>query len=898
VSSDKGSRRPSLDTADTVPSDPGLADHAPTSSDPSSLPNVGDVLGGRYRILSELGRGGEGCVYRALDIRADMVVALKLLSRDASRVARFRRELQMARKVTHPNAVRIYDLVELPGQFGLSMELVEGETLERRPPRAGPLPEPELTMLAKDLASALAAAHRAGVTHRDLKPANVILRARGKGATITDFGISRMHGAGDEAPVSKPPSALLPPMNAEWAIIGTPLYMAPEQLDGLVAVGPSVDVYAYGLVVREAATGERLDDDATTLGALREARRARSRVPLASARGDLPPAFSAVIDRCLAVAPEQRWVDGGAIAAALDAPARRAPSLASPLGKVVGLVAVVAALGVVAALRLAPGGRHGAPSGSASAPVAPPAPPGGAVTGAHRVTFGDECEEFPSFTPDSARILYDGTIGANAFIYVLEPDGTSRRLTTVEGWDVAPSVSPDGRSVAFLRYEGEKRSTFVTDLDGKTPPRLFREGGLRPNWSADGRSIWAGDRNHPTRVDFQTGAVEESLAGIANMAVTHVLEGAGGARLAMFHSRGDDNYASIVLVGADGTSRHVYDGVLFDAFALTPGKGSVLVSPPDAAADVGDLAVLALRGGPPEPLVGSGVHASSGVAVSPDGKRIAWSTCRGRRALARLGPGGRLLPLPLSGDWQDNDLATIPGTKHLLTLSLRTGKARPWLIDTTGVEVARMIPLPDDIEPQRLAVSSDGRLVALEMRGRGILVVPIEGGAVTWLTHDPSDVYPTFLLRDVVFMRTAPGGTAQVMAVPIAGGEARALLGVGTSLPVGSPSGDRVAYLDGVDVDRVVPMMLDVATGATRPLADGLAPGRYARPSFSRDGRKVAIRRGAQEIAIIDIAPRRIDLDVRLADEVGSVLFDDEGLVVDRVQWIGDVWVADARFGP
>jgi len=166
-----------------------------------SLPRLpqegGEVLGNRYEILGELGRGGEGVVYRARDLKADTIVALKLLQEDEgskSRLQRFRRELQMARKVTHPNVVRIHDLVELPGRFGLSMELVEGEALVDRLER-GPLSRDEVVRLAIDLARALAAAHQAGVTHRDLKPGNVLLRASDGHAVVTDFGVSRAHGS-------------------------------------------------------------------------------------------------------------------------------------------------------------------------------------------------------------------------------------------------------------------------------------------------------------------------------------------------------------------------------------------------------------------------------------------------------------------------------------------------------------------------------------------------------------------------------------------------------------------------------------------------------------------------------------------------------------------------------
>src|ERR1700722_8818400 len=167
-----------LESADTeLPSDPSEGAEGAASGE--------DLLGGRYRILNELGRGAEGVVFRALDVRARVVVALKLLQRDTARLGRLRRELQAARKVTHPNVVRIFDLVELPGELGLSMEYVEGETLARRLEGKGLLEKEAVVSLAKDLAHALGAAHVAGVTHRDLKPANVILREGAGGGAVT-----------------------------------------------------------------------------------------------------------------------------------------------------------------------------------------------------------------------------------------------------------------------------------------------------------------------------------------------------------------------------------------------------------------------------------------------------------------------------------------------------------------------------------------------------------------------------------------------------------------------------------------------------------------------------------------------------------------------------------------
>src|ERR1700722_15169986 len=156
--SGRGGPDPVLANADTL-----AASSDPEGSGPRLPQEGGEVLGNRYEILGELGRGGEGVVFRARDLKADGLVALKLLAADSGsdqRLTRFRRELQMARRVTHPNVVRIHDLIELPGRFGLSMELVDGESLDRHIAR-GPLSRDELTVLAVDLLRALAAAHDA-----------------------------------------------------------------------------------------------------------------------------------------------------------------------------------------------------------------------------------------------------------------------------------------------------------------------------------------------------------------------------------------------------------------------------------------------------------------------------------------------------------------------------------------------------------------------------------------------------------------------------------------------------------------------------------------------------------------------------------------------------------------
>ncbi len=288
-----------------------------------SEPAPGQVLAERWELLEVLGRGGMGTVYRARDRVSDEEVAIKLLRPiDGSEemVERFRRELKTARRVLHPGVVRLHDLFRVGDRLALSMELVPGETLAARLHRAGPLGPKELGELALDLSRALAAAHRAGIVHRDIKPSNIILCRDGGRPVITDFGISRMahEPPSQEGPDAEPPLAIprgLGALTQTGQILGTPLYMAPEQFDGR-AVGPPADVYALGLVLFEAATGRRPHDGDEPVELLMQ--RVQADVtPLAELRDDLSPQLAEAVDRCLRRAPEERYANAIELRAAL-----------------------------------------------------------------------------------------------------------------------------------------------------------------------------------------------------------------------------------------------------------------------------------------------------------------------------------------------------------------------------------------------------------------------------------------------------------------------------------------------------------------------------------------------------------------------------------------------------
>ncbi|HUP65604.1 MAG TPA: protein kinase [Thermoanaerobaculia bacterium] len=203
---------------------------------------TGERVAERYRIVAPLGRGGMGEVFRAEDLRLGQNVALKFLPAgtrsDDQLMARLLSEVKIGREVSHPNVCRIYDLVEGERESFVAMELIQGEDLASLLRRIGRLPLDKGLVLSHQIAAGLAAAHDRGVVHRDLKPANIMIDDRGV-ARITDFGLAIATAA------------------AEGGIVGTPSYMAPEQLEGRPVTLQS-DLYALGLVLFELFTGRRV----------------------------------------------------------------------------------------------------------------------------------------------------------------------------------------------------------------------------------------------------------------------------------------------------------------------------------------------------------------------------------------------------------------------------------------------------------------------------------------------------------------------------------------------------------------------------------------------------------------------------------------------------------------
>ncbi|WP_437276649.1 protein kinase [Sorangium sp. So ce375] len=310
---------------DTIHDPPLAASGARPAPDPADAVATGprQVLAGRYELLGLVGVGGMGSVYRARDLELEEVVAVKMLRRELSVapevIDRFRREVRLSRKVTHPNVARVFDIGEHEGDRFLTMEFIDGEPLAALLARERRLGVTRALDVVEGVCAGLEAAHRAGVIHRDLKPDNVLLDRDGR-VVLTDFGIARAIAPDGEAGKTL------------GAVMGTPAYMAPEQVQGVADIDARADIYALGAMLYEMLTGERAWQGDAPL-AVAAARLFTDAPDPRRRRADLPDALVHVVLRCMARERDERYASVERVVhdlASLTRPATVAPPAFTP----------------------------------------------------------------------------------------------------------------------------------------------------------------------------------------------------------------------------------------------------------------------------------------------------------------------------------------------------------------------------------------------------------------------------------------------------------------------------------------------------------------------------------------------------------------------------------------
>ena len=459
------------------------------------MPVAAGTRFGPYEILGPLGVGGMGEVYRARDTRLDRIVAFKILAPELAgqpgHRERFRREARAISALSHPHICSSYDVGEEHDLAFLVMEYLEGETLAARLLR-GPLPRDEVLQRAIEIASALDHAHRLGIVHRDLKPGNVMLTAAG--AKLLDFGLAKTHPP--RLPITSA-TATIPAAAAtvEGSIVGTVQYMAPEQLEGREA-DARTDVFAFGMVVYEMATGQKVftgESQASLIAAIlrAEASRISELDPLVS------PALDHVVSRCLAKDPGDRWQTTRDLMLEMQE-ARRVSPVRSPRERIAWLVAIAATVLAVAAIGLYIQSRR-------SAGAVAEAPAVGAI---HSEIPGPANTIVGSIalSPDGRRLVFVGRNGLTTRLWLRALDTPAAApLGNTEGADY-PFWSPDGQSIGFFADGKLKR---IEVSGGVAQPLADAPNARGGTWGRAGVIVFSPNSQALFRVPAAGGQAEE-----------------------------------------------------------------------------------------------------------------------------------------------------------------------------------------------------------------------------------------------------------------------------------------------------------------------------------------------------------------------------------------------------
>ncbi|MBK8481713.1 MAG: serine/threonine protein kinase [Proteobacteria bacterium] len=394
------------------------------------------ILDETYRVLRCIGRGGMGTVWLAEHLRLPKQVAIKVLAGaiagNAEAVARFRREAEIASRLAHPHIVDVLDFNALPdGTPYLVMELLRGESMRERLLR-GALPLGEVIVLVQQIASALAAAHDHGVVHRDLKPENIFLTLEPSGegqrtrAKVLDFGISKIRDSRSVVTV-------------EGAMLGTPQYMAPEQLSGQSErIGPLADQFALAAIVLELLTGKATFSGETLAQVVYQVAYASPHALTATLSGTVPAPLTSALQRALAKDPAQRFPSIADFASALSSAALAAASAATDASA----GSTPTAIGLLAAPSLP---AH--PVELATAPTLATAPPAPAAFASEGQRPAPKESASPGARPRSRRGLLLGVLVAVAagaalgLLLWLRPAGPPARTAKGSAPALAPSRS-------------------------------------------------------------------------------------------------------------------------------------------------------------------------------------------------------------------------------------------------------------------------------------------------------------------------------------------------------------------------------------------------------------------------------------------------------------------------
>ena len=876
-----------------------------------------------YKVFEELSRGGMGIVYRAVDIKLDREVALKVLPpelvADPERKRRFVQEAKAAAALHHPHIATIFEIDEADDTTFIAMELVRGQKLSELV-HGEPLSLSRTLELATEIVDGLSCAHEKGIIHRDLKPPNIMLTEDGH-PKIIDFGLAKLMeplGSAD----SLEDTALRHTESGQ--ILGTVSYMSPEQARGK-SLDRRSDIFSFGIVLYEMVTG-RLPfhgpSGVETLNAILKEPTPPLEIDGAAQERDVFAELERVIRRCLAKDPDERYQTTQDLLSELrrirhdsdtgiSSPLAPAASARPRPWRIAAAVAGVLVLAVAVSLYVTRSGDAGVPQ------LANPV----------QVTSAQGAELYPTWAPESSRLAYHSTVRGigNADVWVTQLAGGQpvNRTADHEGNDWNPSWSSDGSQIAFASSRDGGGYFIMSALGGQARRVLTSWASLlgRPQWSTDGSRLMGGVR-------LEDGSRELQILTLSTRETERVRLQLRSGNAADLSWSPDERFVAYVdAVDTTAEVTRVWVMRLDDeaAFPITDGRSQdwspswspdsrrvFFVSNRQGSMDLWQRHIDddgSPRGEAARITTGVGMRSA---AFSPDGSKLAYTLGRGIVS--------NLWRVPVMSErratWSDAEQLTFdqafiefidvsPDGQQLVLSSDRSGNQDLWTLSTSGGSGGgEMRQLTDDPAPDwRPSWSPDGNEIAFysfRSGNRDIWLMGIDGSAPRQLTrNDEPDLHP-FWSPDgahIVFASTGFEGF-HIYVVSREGGQPRLLADTpGDNLPAWSPDGRWIAYRSRRSGDLRI-WRSPAEGGEAEQLTHGTSAGQ---PRFSPDGKELYFAAGGDRgsdiwsVSLEDGAERAVtDFHGRPGTIGGfGLATDGSSLYFTWDDNIGDLWVMD-----
>jgi Tol biopolymer transport system component len=733
---------------------------------------IGQDLG-PYRVLEKLGAGGMGEVYKARDTRLQRDVAVKVLptsvAHDPEQRARFERETRAVAALSHPNVLAIFDTGSHEGDLYAVTELLQGETLRDRL-KSGAVPLRKALDWAVELACGLAAAHDKQLVHRDLKPENIFVLDDGR-VKILDFGLARQM----PATAADGTSETMADLTAAGAVVGTVGYMAPEQVRGH-AVDVRADLFALGAVLYEMLTGRRAFRRATaaeTMTAILN----EDPPEFGTEQAGIPLGLERIVRHCLEKNVNERFQTARDIAFAIEglrdsgAAVSRGQAMPPPAAGSVarrrGFV-LIGAAGVAGALLIAWFAMSRLDGSREDGRGAPPIVIGAST----QVTTDDGLEIHPALSPDGKLLAYAAGTATEMRIYI-RPVGGGRTLTLSESgqaFEYEPRWSPDGSQILFLRRDG----VFVASALGGTSRRVAGGPITAAAWAADGRRVLIARASTLTVAPLEGGS-ERALA--SGEPEVH----------SCAWSPLDDWVACVSGNGTSVVPGGGFGNVAPSAIVMAPASGGSFVTVADRTAanlspawspDGHALYFVSNREGPRDIYV---VDVDGDRGVQDAARRV--TTGLGVQSIAFAATGGRLA------------YVGYVARANIWSLPISAGAA----IDTSG---AQALTSGSQIV-ESLRISRDQKWVVFDSTlhlNAEVFRMPVGGGPAERLTTHPADDFAADLAPNgqAVAYHSWRSGSRDIYVQPLDGGPTVTITATPgqESSPIWSADGRAIAFVD------------------------------------------------------------------------------------------------------